>query len=420
MFVVTHTFLPQAPLVSVLSSESNSLLNKALQICYAAQKGNLPLPEALQKLDSSLPDYSFGNDLLASIAMFVYQTKGWTYSEFAIKEAEEQGWSGDRVYLITHPKTGETRLIIKVFPENSKNLCNEVFSLFYLNQHYSDVFEVPSLQSLGKCRVQNGQHYLLSESAAPGKSLRSYCHEMSKFPPGDDMRQALFEEFRQGTQAAGKSLAQLHKVKLQASHSFPTSLVQLYRTQLFQAVEKLNRHPEGKTLAAKVQQRFDELFHRIKEDPFFTSLTHGDAKLLHAYYHSSSKKITWIDSPHFAYSVDAQDNPIGVAARDWTHFIDDVEQRQFEYYVDENGKTKVRELLTSQEVYLLIEAFKSGYTDGGMPLPTTHQRRFLLLTKHLYILAHYLYPEGFYIQPEPARTALNDRVEKILEELKKS
>lgn len=361
--------------------------------------------KAMEAIENTLTDYSKQENLMGSLSHFAEKILHVSAKEIEIREADEVGWSGDKVFGIW--KEGKCLKIFKIFQEGSKNFLPELFSLEFLKSAKLKNFSAPKIDALGKCVLKGEKYFLLCESVAPGKSLLQHYRNQLEF---DDLKRAVF--------LCGQTLARLHQHVSGKPQGLPEELEKITREYLDKAIKNLKVFPQQGIDSDKLQAAFELTVEKLKSEPFATGVIHGDTKLINVFFDPETNTITWIDPPKLSDSIDHSGNPIGIPAKDFYSFIADIEYQQVVVALNENKQVSLKQIFSNEEMQKLKEAFSVGYKEAGGQLPTQSQLDFLSMAAHLYFIAFDSTSDPNCSIPEPLKSSKMRRMAKIFDDLR--
>ena len=363
--------------------------HQAIQICVDAHGEKISNAEARSLLSTRLKDYTRKQGELKSLISFVKEATN--AQPFFIKPVNDQiGWSGDRVFKVIDEMTKENILFLKVFASDSKNFVDEVFSINFLNKVYDS--SCPRIEAIGKFSEEGKLYFVVAQTPAPGVSFQTLYSAMAK-----NDRSKAFEHLKSAVIACGKGLAKLHAIRGNEK-PYPAEFMQWIKIDLAKTLQKL---PQDFTVD-KLQKRVNYLLEKTKSWTLFPTATHGDVKLIHAFYNHAGKGFGLIDPPHLAKSIAPSGEPQGIALTDYTYFIFSILLNRVEYGLDDETVWK-RELLTEEEAIELVALFEASYREhGGMP-PSKEEKELFELRYLLNFIAKYMDEPCKIAEPAPTR-----------------
>jgi len=402
--------------LAVLTLLAFNAIHDTQLISLKAHQEELTAEEADKEIERILTDYSQGSELSTSLCFFVSEVMGINQNDLKI-EGILSGGSGDSTYRVLDSKTSQALFIVKSYRENSQNYLPEIFSLEFLKQAQIDHFSTPNLLGVGKCSVGNICYFLLLESLAPGRCLGDLCHDVAKHPPYSRDRDQSFDILLKGVRACGKSLAELHS-HLQGKESpLSDKVKKIIHRDLEATIEELGSHPEIGVDLEKLRKYIEFTIQNLDFEPHPPAFTYGDVKWMHAFFDPNSNSVTWIDPPTLSLSIGNKGEPVGMSTRDFYAFMSEMDHRRVQVYLNEAQEVDQREFLLKTEVETLKEAFQSEYQKGGGSLPTPRQIEFGSLLYELRFIS-WMSADITPAYPEPTKTALEQRREKIFAKLK--
>lgn len=360
---------------------------------------------ATEIANQTLTDYTHARGLEESLKNVTKKILCTDSKSLKIIEADEIGYSGDKVYCVWDSDANQPLAIIKVFQESSKNFFPEVFALNYLQSNHIPSFFSPQIKGFGKCLLQKKNCFFIVESIAPGCSLRRHYRESLPFA-----------DLERGIRECGRALAKLHQYAPGTPQSLPDYLEEGIRQDLDKAVEQLKTFPQERIDPEKLQKLFEKTLTDLKSEAFPTGVIHGDAKLINVFFEPRTDTVTWIDSSRLSASIDLLDGSIGNPAKDFYTFIADIEHQQIMYFL-ENDQICSKKLMSDEEIRKLVEAFTTGYQEGGAQTPTQKQLAFFSLAAHLYFIGRDSTKDVNRYIPEPLKNSKKYRMNKIFKDL---
>lgn len=386
-------------------------LDQAIQISYDFQKGDLSKDDAIKHIEEVSKDYSCKNtqiDSLTNFASTVCNMSNMTISDVTA----EIGWSGNGVFWVRDKETNEIKLFLKVFEKDAKNYLPELYGLDYLQKVKGVVSQ--QLQAIGKFYIDGRCCFAFAETPAKGHSFQYYYNEVGKHPLGSQERQKVLQTLIQGSRICGIALANLHVHVKGQSVPFPEEIEKVMRADLEKAVSKLKTSPQEGVEIDTLKKCVDLAIEKMKSEPHITGITHGDMKLIHAFYDQNDQQITLIGSRQLMNSMRKDGSLQGIPAKDYYTFVRSLLLNRFGYSLDATLQTRRQELLTEDEALQVIDAFREGYKESGGITITAIEEDFLLLSHNLMFINNM-----DRVLPEPDFTRLKDLVALSLGDIKR-
>lgn len=378
------------------------IINQSIQIIYAFQKGTLSKDEATKQIEKISNDYSHGNTQIDSLTNFAHTV--FDIGNISISPVTtEIGWSGNHVFWVRDIETTEIKLFLKVFEKDSKNFLSELYGLDYLQKVQGVVSQ--QLQALGKFYLDSQCYFVIAEAPAKGHSFQYYYNEVAKHPIASQDRQKALQTLIQGSHICGIALACLHTHFKGQLLPLSREVEKAMRADLERAISKLKVFPQESLDIDKLNKCVDIAIEKMKSEQHLTGVTHGDVKLIHAFYHQADQQITLIGSRQLINSIRQDGSLQGFPAKDYYTFVRSLLLNRFGYSLDAGLQSHRQELLTADEASQVIDAFQEGYkTAGGISLTATEED-FLLLSHNLMFIGNL-----DRVLPEPDLTRLKDLV----------
>lgn len=385
----------------------------AHKIFKNVHKGKLTQNEAIEKLKGILVDYSLPNQRDASLNRFVRDCTG--LQDFSIDEVDnERGWSGNATFWIRDPITKAKLFFLKIFKTEAKQFIPEMYGLQLL-QRITGISS-PTIKALGQIQDDKDHAFVVLETLASGFSFQHYYNEVNKYPKDSKDRDKVIETLIEGAKICGRGLANLHQHKKGERKTLDGNIKQSVLKDLDKAKLKLTSKPEEGIDIERLVSCAKKVIDDVEKELYWASLTHGDVKLIHAYYNSLSKEFSLIDPEYVSKSLDSNGNVQGMPAMDYYQFVLSLILNRYGYSVDVEEKVLRKELLTEQETKTVIESYKTGYIEAGGELPTKAQEDFLLLRHDLGFVGSHV--DKLNQLQEPNQTRLKALIEISLENLK--
>lgn len=367
-------------------------------------EGSFSNEQAREKAAYILTNYS-KVDFIASLKHFTKKALQLNSDHFEIKATEEIGHSGDKVYIVWN-KENKSVGVLKVFKEDSENFFPEIFSLKFLKDAEIPAFASPNIEALGKCRLEDKSYFLLCETVAPGCSFMS--HYKNCLP---------IESLEKGMHKCGYSLAKLHHHSSGKIKKIPEDFIKRTREYLEKAIEILTQFPQPGIDVKKLRDLFEFSMKEIESEAIPTAVIHGDTKLENVFYDPQTDTVTWIDPPKLSESIHNSGSPIGIPAKDFNSFVVDIAHQQVQFFLDDHQKVCSKKLITDENISTLLDAFCTGYQEGGGNLPTKKQLDFFSLAGYLYFTAGAKTLDPACSIPEPFKSIKQYRTIKTLKAL---
>lgn len=151
----------------------------------------------------------------------------------------------------------------------------------------------------------------------------------------------------------------------------------------------------------------------MQSEQHLTGVTHGDVKLIHAFYDQTDEQITLIGSRQLINSINQDGSLQGLPAKDYYTFSRSLLLNRFGYALDAEQKPYQKQLLTDDEAAGVIHAFQEAYKSTREINITKTEEDFLLLSHNLMFIGN-LDRE----LSEPDQMSLKDLISLSLEDLK--
>lgn len=368
--------------------------HQAIQICQAVHRNEMSKTDALSSLQSRMRDYTSRDGEQASLAQFVAQATD--VALFSLKAVDaEIGWSGDRVFRVLD-EAKETQLFLKVFSLESKNFIAEIFGIDFLN-NVSGITS-PTLQAIGKFYEEEQLRFVIAETPAPGISFQQRYNAVAMHPECSEERSTAFKLLCQAVRASAKGLANLHAIRGE-EQLYPVAIKEFIMADLAKACRKI---PEEFPVC-KLQEYAAVALGKLDSLRFFPAVTHGDVKLIHAFYDDKTEQFGLIDPTHLAESLNSLGEPRGIALKDYYHFLNSLSLNRIEYTLDEDKSIIRKEMLTKIEMQDLLSVFKISYKENGGILPTEDEEIIFSLNYNLNFIARYRNEPCKFAEPVPTR-----------------
>lgn len=336
---------------------------QSVQISCAFQKKILTEAEAVKQIERVSKDYSYGETEIDPLINFIRTTFLDIGNITITPVTTEIGWSGNNVFWVRNAETSEIKLFLKVFNKDFKNFLSELYSLDYL-QRVQGIASV-ELQALGKFDIDGRCHFVIAETPAKGHSFQHYYNNMAKHSIGSPERRKALQTLLEGVRICGTALANLHMhVKGQAV-SLPEEIEKAMRINLERVISKLTVFPQKGVEINKLIKYVEISIEKMKSELHLTGVTHGDIKLIHAFYHPGNQQISLIDSSELITSIDPDNNPKGLPIKDYYAFVRSLFLNRFGYSLDAGRQPYKQELLTIEEASSVISIFQNSYKAAG-------------------------------------------------------
>ena len=246
---------------------------------------------------------------------------------------------------------------------------------------------------------------MIVETPAKGHSFQYYYNEVAKHPIGSQERQKALQTLIQGSRICGTALANLHTHVKGQSYHFRKRSKKTMRADLERAISKLKVSPQEGVEIDKLKKCVDIAIEKMKSELHLTGVTHGDVKLIHAFYHQANQQISLIGSRQLINSIRQDGSLQGVPAKDYYTFVRSLLLNRFGYLLDTGLQPYRQELLTVDEASQVIDAFQEGYKAAGGIGITATEEDFLLLSHNLMFIGNL-----DRVLPEPDFTRFKDLV----------
>lgn len=378
------------------------LINVPLDLFRKIHQNRTDYAEAIINLKQALPDDSVGNDLVPASQKLVRRV---LRKEIDLQEVtDEVGWSGDRVFRVINPKNGQPEAILKIYREASENLFPEVYALDFLSRHR---FPSPRILGLGTYQANNDCYFALCESLAPGRSVLTL------------FKQADFAILSKGISACGKSLAKLHRYRSRTLNRLPAAYETKMRQYLKETIEKLKQYPQLGIDDESLVKLFEQTVINVQSKPIPSGIAHGDTKMINVFFDADTGEVTWIDPSKLAASLDSEETPCGMPAKDINSFLDDIAIKQIEFNVERDHLVTHKKIRTDAQIEFLKQAFLEGYVANGGILPSQEEIALFSLGSHLYFVANTGVLDPACRDPEPLKTSKRYRIQLILDDIRR-
>jgi hypothetical protein len=378
------------------------LIDQSVKISYAFQKGTMAKDEAVKQVEEISTDYSHGKTEIDSLVNFVrtvFDMGNITISPVTA----EIGWSGNSVFWVRNIETTEIKLFLKVFEKNSKNFLPELYGLNYLQRVQG--IASPQLQALGKFYIDDRCHFVIAETPTKGHSFQYYYNDVAKHSIGSPERKKTLQTLLEGSRICGTALANLHMHVKGQSVPLPEEIEKAMRADLERAISKLRESPQEAVEINKLIKYVEISIEKMKSELHLTGVTHGDIKLIHAFYHPDNQQISLIGPCQLINSIGRDGNLKGIPVKDYYAFIRSLLLNRFGYSLDIELHPRKQELLTVDEALKVIDAFQKGYNAAGGISLTATEEDFLLLSHNLMFIGNL-----DRVLPEPDLTRLKDLI----------
>lgn len=199
-----------------------------------------------------------------------------------------------------------------------------------------------------------GEAGVLVMSVAPGMGLDDIIGRAGKAPPAE--RVEALAELEKAIAGTARALADLHTRPRGSGGPVSRHFVERHVHQIGDIINRLRPMEavlEGQKLDfARLGQRANELIDGFRANPGGAALVHGDA---HAgnFFYGSDVGTTLIDTPNLHQSMNEGGHPIGVPARDFTHF-----HQRLASFGRQSG-------LSEDESARMQEMFRRSYQEAG-------------------------------------------------------
>lgn len=317
----------------------------------------------LQEVYYHLVSYQEEDSLENAIKAFLTDILGMDALDFSVVDAGQTdlgGKSHDPVFMV---KDLEGRLcyIVKAFcnpRQLSSKFLPEISALDFIKE--LALPSVGAIEPLAVASYREGSNEwgLLLESVAKGKRMDQYILELGQQELGSEQRQNHLQVAQSAFIRMGQSLAELHAIKSPQPGSLPLSDFQKYDDKLMQVmddsfiVKELAEHLSISDFYNYVQEIKDQCL----QVPIFYTYWHGDAHLGNLFYDQEQDVFYFIDVAKMHRSIAAQEQPLLDGTIDLLR-------------VEENFRRKALDLLTEEEVNLLLTSFYQAYEDQAGQLP---------------------------------------------------
>ncbi len=300
-------------------------------------------------------------------------------TKFHIKEISDGG-SGAKVYGIFIPdKKGKLAYIMKTMEGKTSELAKELSSLQQLTDLNCQNSFFPIAQTAGNFTLSQSPkvHTIFVQTAARGQSFSSLLEEMGQAKGKD--RGEKMDVMISGLKKAAKGLAELHlKNRLKAApvgkeaQAFNLRTLKDVYNWLKNDIVSNGRIPLTK---AELDRIYESAIKEVDGNWGISGFSHGDTHLDNLFFDPSSLQFTFIDTPSFVASIDAQGSPIGFSAFDFAWTWGSISDKGFR-----NG-------LSPKEVETLQNVFMEEYDRiMGDAVPPKAARKLAMLTKQLYFV----------------------------------
>jgi hypothetical protein len=272
--------------------------------------------------------------------------------------ADQRGHSGADVWMVEDLE-GEGRAVAKMFSVPAQGNRDHRAIQRLHKDTFPHLGVVDSL-IFGQGRTDEGRRVaVLVMSVAPGESNHAILKAIGMERGAKRVEALAYAE--QAVASGARALADLHTVPAGSGGPVPHTYVEESISYLMETAQRLvpmkgllSRHLDIGSLLSNLMTLGDG----YRANPGGAALVHGDAHPGNLHYDPICGT-TVIDTPNLPFSMDAQGNPIGSPARDYTAYI--MKIRSF----------GLRSHLTSAEIERLQGAAQLAYREGGGPALTS-------------------------------------------------
>lgn len=382
----------------------------AIEVSKKFQKGMLSKEQANAILVTTLSDYSHLDGKLATISQFIQNTTSIN-SPILNVSLEQRGWSGSEVYSIQTKDTQDIQFFLKIFPYESKYYLPEIFGLSLMEK----VKEIgsPKICGCGQCIINEKRFFLVLETPVNGLSIQQYFTQVSLFRIGSEERKQALKELCEAVYTSGVSLARFHNHLPNKNQAFPKYVEETIRQDLKSAIEELIHQPKDGIEIEKLQSYTEYVLQKMKTSHHLVGLAYNDIKTIHAFYDIKTRTFSLVNPDHLCFSFDKNGEVCGLPSKDVCKYILSLNLNRFQYVLNENKNVSRKELLTKEEVKIVISSFELGYVQGGGILPTTTEKECFFLSHDLFFIKN-----SRRNLPEPELTRVKDLVDISLENIR--
>ncbi len=399
-----------AEAASFVSKNIDQEYEVAIEISKKFQKGVLSKEQANEILIATFSDYSHRDGKEATVTQFVQKTTG-IENLILYGSSEQRGWSGSEVYSIQTEETEEVQFFLKIFPYDSKHYLPEIFGLSLMRE-VKEV-ECPKICAFGQCFINENRYFLVLETPVKGMSIQQYFIQVGQYQIGSKARKEAFEELCKAVQSSGTGLAKLHTYLPNKKQSFPKDAEEAMRKDLNSAIEELTYQPKSGIDIEKLQAYTEHVLQKMKAHEHLIGLAYDDIKTIHTFYDHKTKQFSLVNPDRLYFSFDSEGEVQGLPTKDVCKYILSLTLNRFQYFLHENQAVSKKELLTEEEIKIVINLFELGYLQGGGILPTSIEKEYSFLQHDLFFIKNSR--RDF---PEPESTRVKDLINISVENIK--
>lgn len=362
-----------------LETVQEGKINLAIAQSRGYIKGTLTVGQVFKNLS-----YSFETTKKNTISDFLKCHLGFSRME---PVDQESGRSSHRGFWIVDKATKEKRYFLKTFLRDDKAYIEMIFGLDFLSRVEG---VSPRIRLLGKCEVADTETFLLIEDVVKGKSIQELYWRVSEHLLGTHGRLEEFNTLCTAVQACGSLLAKLHTYTTGRTIQLRIALPEYAKMQAeFEKVaDQLQKCPQEGIYIEKLEYSVDCAIEKMNQARHLIGVTHGDLKLSHIIYNKDTGVASLIDPQTLQLSLDRNVEPVALPSLEFCRYLRLLQLSRISYRLHTGNTVSKRELLTPEEVDVLVQHLKSGYILGGGTLPTKVEEDFALLLHNLQVIAN--------------------------------
>jgi len=310
-------------------------------------------PEAVTRLAEVLPVIEPDGPGNAALTDFVSSALGQDVALTTVGGGGAKGLSGAPVHLV-RDDSGAVVAIAKIFPK-FEEYVRELSSLQRLAMPEFARFHVPEPLAVAVIQTPDGPAGVMVASVAPGRAIDDVIAAVGTVD--GPLRAERMAELTRAVSDTAAALAELHTGpsgsggRVHSSYlDFHIGLAQRLTDEVLAARDIYEEL--GGLLPNELRTRIDLAITATEQAQLGSALVHGDAHPGNFFWDPQAG-VTFIDTPTFHYSMDANGSPIASPERDVSNF-----QQRLAHYSRTFGLDPV-------EVAHLQDAFLQSYRDSG-------------------------------------------------------